>query len=76
MPSAPARQLETAEEMIEALGGPAQVAELFNLDSYRVPSMWRKRKRIPPIYRSRVADLLKERGFSYPESFLLPESLS
>lgn len=68
----PGTELTTAEQMIEALGGPVAVAELFELESYRVPSMWRRRERIPPIYRPRVADLLKERGFRYPESFLLP----
>lgn len=72
MQPAPGTEVATASEMIEALGGPVQVAALFELESYRVPSMWRHRDRIPPIYRPKMADLLKERGYRYPESFLLP----
>lgn len=65
-------ELTTAEQMIEALGGPQTVAELFELTDYRTPSMWRKRGVIPPIYRPEVARLLTNLGFKYPESFLLP----
>lgn len=76
MPIAPGTVLRTADEMIEALGGPHAVAELFNLTDYRTPSMWRVRDKIPPAYRAEVARLLVESGYSVPDDFLLPPSLS
>lgn len=71
MPSA-SPLVSTPEQIIEALGGPTRVAELFKLDSYRVPSMWRHRDRIPPAYKPEIKRLLNERGFTVPDDFLLP----
>jgi hypothetical protein len=68
---APGTELSTAEEMIEALGGPVEVAELFKLKDYRVPSMWRSRGRIPPVYRPAIAEMLEQRGYRCPPDFVL-----
>ena len=67
---APGSQLTTAEQMIEALGGPATVAAFFELDSYRVTSMWRKRQRIPQAYRPEIARMVEAAGYRVPDDFL------
>ena len=67
---APGSELTTAEQMIEALGGPATVAAFFKLDSYRVTSMWRKRQRIPQAYRPEIARLVEVAGYRVPDDFL------
>ncbi len=64
--------LDTPEAIIEALGGPNKLADVFAFPTYHAVSMWRTRGTIPPVYRPKIKDLVEAAGFKVPDDFLSP----
>lgn len=58
--------LQTAHDVIEVLGGPAAVAEVYEVD-YKTASGWQVIGAFPPKYFVAMTTELAKRGFRAPD---------
>lgn len=68
------RELATAAEMVEALGGAMELNRRLGQDKEsRLAHGWLARGAISAQYRPTIKDMLDEAGFSVPADFLAPQ---
>lgn len=60
------KQLQTVDEVIDALGGNTEVVAITGVATPQVVSNWRARRHIPPRHFSAIADALKARNLTAP----------